>query len=187
MGATAYGLGAAERGLRGSAGEMGRAAVGAAIQQPRELIQDQVKTLLKDKDEKNKRTPDELKTLRAARVPNASSRTLQRAQQILAGRTPQMRIETGFADLPSYGGPSGDTPTPPSPGESSRPVARQYGGPVEAGQPAQVGEEGREMFVPDAPMNAETLWKALLKGKMPVHAVHERNRRKRQRESFMRR
>jgi hypothetical protein len=84
-----------------------------------------------------------------------------------------MRIETGFADLPSYGGPSGDTPTPPSPGESSQPVARQYGGPVEAGQPARVGEEGREMFVPDeqrgdptkaAGQLASKLWEMLKSG-----------------------
>jgi hypothetical protein len=160
MGAGTYGAGTLER-------------WGANIPGTRPAIMAAAAALLKDKDEKNKRTPDELKTLRAARVPNASSVTLQRARQILAGRTPQMRIETGFADLPSYGGPSGDTPTPPSPGESSQPVARQYGGPVEAGQPARVGEEGREMFVPDeqrgdptkaAGQLASKLWEMLKSG-----------------------
>ena len=143
--------------------------------------------LLKDKEQKKQLQPHEPKILRQARRSDASSVTLQRARQILAGRTPQMRIETGFADLPDgsptrltvrpeqggYGGSEGGQSTDATSGV----VSRQEGGPVTAGRAYSVGDAPGasadtpkpETFVPDAPKGAsiEELWKAVLHGRIP--------------------
>ena len=179
MGGMTRGLGAAERRLGEGARTLGGAAAGAAIQQPRELIQQQAQAALKDKDFKKDRKPDELKAVRkVARDPNADSRTMMLARQILAGRTPQMRIETGFADLPEYGGPEGGIPS------------RQEGGPVTAGRAYSVGDAPGatpdtpkpETFIPDrGPSPAQAAggaateavgwvsdaWASILKGEKP--------------------
>ena len=152
--------------------------------------------LLKDKEQKKQLQPHEPKILRQARRSDASSVTLQRARQILAGRTPQMRIETGFADLPDgsptrltvrpeqggYGGSEGGQSTDATSGV----VSRQEGGPVTAGRAYSVGDAPGasadtpkpETFVPDAlkgphggeMVGAGKLWNMLLEGGKDLNA-----------------
>jgi len=138
-GSAMYGLGAAQR----YGEKLAPAARAAAAALPgRKQVQDQARDALKVKGIKQGLSKADAKTLRAATHDDADSRTLLRAKQILAGRTPQMRIETGFADLPEAPsvaqptGPAarmritvrpesyGEAPQPPAPGQSS------YGGPM---------------------------------------------------------
>ena len=168
MGGAAYGLGAAERGLGGSAGTFGRAAAGAAIQQPRELLQQQAQAALKDPEFKKGKDQEQLKPVRkVARDPNADSKAMQAAQRVLGGYRPiklTVRPEQG-----GYGGPEGGQSTDATSGV----VSRQEGGPVAPGRAYSVGDAPGasadtpkpETFVPDAPTDLAELWAKLLKGK----------------------
>src|SRR6516225_2470012 len=167
MGGAAYGLGAAERGLGGSAGTFGRAAAGAAIQQPRELLQQQAQAALKDPEFKKGKDQEQLKPVRkVARDPNADSKAMQAAQRVLGGYRPLKLTVT--PEEGAYGGTSGDVPS------------RQEGGPVTAGRAYSVGDAPGasadtpkpETFIPDAPkgpragemIGADKLWNMLLEG-----------------------
>ena len=177
MGGAAYGLGAAERGLGGSAGTFGRAAAGAAIQQPRELLQQQAQAALKDPEFKKGKDQEQLKPLRkVTRDPNADSKAMQAAQRVLGGYRPLKLTVT--PEEGAYGGTSGDVPS------------RQEGGPVTAGRAYSVGDAPGatpdtpkpELFIPDrGPSPAQAAggaateamgwvsdaWASILKGEKP--------------------
>ena len=178
MGETMLNLGRLQRGAQ-ALPRMRTGGLAAGAELTRAQIQQQAQAAIKDPEFKKGKSQDQLKPVRkVARDPNADSRTMMLARQILAGRTPQMRIETGFADLPEYGGPEGGIPS------------RQEGGPVTAGRAYSVGDAPGatpdtpkpEMFIPDrGPSPAQAAggaateavgwisdaWASILKGEKP--------------------
>src|SRR6516225_3121577 len=185
MGGMTRGLGAAERRLGEGASVFGKAAIGAAIQQPRELLQQQAQAAIKDPEFKKGKSQDQLKPVRkVARDPNADSRAMQAAQRVLGGYRPlqlTVRPEQG-----GYGGTEGGQ----SNDATSGVVSRQEGGPVTAGRAYSVGDAPGasadtpkpEMFIPDrGPSPAQAAcgaateavgwvsdaWASILKGEKP--------------------
>src|SRR6516162_1684823 len=185
MGGMTRGLGAAERRLGEGASVFGKAAIGAAIQQPRELLQQQAQAALKDPEFKKGKDQEQLKPVRkVARDPNADSKAMQAAQRVLGGYRPlqlTVRPEQG-----GYGGSEGGQ----SNDATSGVVSRQEGGPVTAGRAYSVGDAPGasadtpkpETFIPDrGPSPAQAAggaateavgwvsdaWASILKGEKP--------------------
>jgi hypothetical protein len=107
VGSAMYGLGAAGRGLAGTAGPPTRAAIAAGAA-----------ALLKDRETKKELPPADVKTLRAATRDDAGSATMLAASRILGARPSPY----GGSDIaPQYGGIGGDRVATPSPGQASMP------------------------------------------------------------------
>jgi hypothetical protein len=136
MGSAMYGLGAAERGLAGTARAPTRAVIAAGAA-----------ALLKDRKAKKELPPADVKTLRAATRDDAGSATMLAASRILGTRPSPY----GGSDIaPQYGGIGGDRVATPSPGQPSVPSGGPGTGTGPVPGPAGPGPAGTPPAGPGA-------------------------------------